>query len=258
MKVHVSVDVRGIAHLNGDLLDLRDVAHGNRLTALDATFLHLEAGGAHMHVASMLRLRGRASALRGAASTRSRAAAPRPPLPPAAGVRAVRPGPPGVGRRPALQRPATTSATPRCPRRGRDEELKHLAGRAVRPARWTATSRCGRSGSSRALEGGRFALHGRKTHHALVDGISGVDITTVLFDAAAGPGRRPRRPTRRGSRGPLPSGAQLLAEALLERATRSRAEARAGCARWLRAPRQAFARVVRGLGRRRRAWPGRA
>src|SRR3954453_17335970 len=30
-------------------------------------------------------------------------------------------------------------------------------------------------------EGGRFAIVA-KTHHALVDGISGVDITTVLFD----------------------------------------------------------------------------
>ena len=32
------------------------------------------------------------------------------------------------------------------------------------------------------LEGGRFAIVA-KTHHCLVDGVSGVDITTVLFDA---------------------------------------------------------------------------
>ena len=36
------------------------------------------------------------------------------------------------------------------------------------------------------LEGGRFALI-NKTHHALVDGVSGVDITTVLFDTAPSP-----------------------------------------------------------------------
>src|SRR5436190_8044730 len=36
------------------------------------------------------------------------------------------------------------------------------------------------------LEGNRFAII-NKTHHALVDGVSGVDITTVLFDTAATP-----------------------------------------------------------------------
>jgi WS/DGAT/MGAT family acyltransferase len=36
------------------------------------------------------------------------------------------------------------------------------------------------------LEGGRFALL-NKTHHSLVDGISGVDLATVLFDVEASP-----------------------------------------------------------------------
>ena len=57
---------------------------------------------------------------------------------------------------------------------------------------------------------GRFALI-CKTHHALVDGISGVDILTVLFDLDAGPaGARARR--RPGPPRPLPSGAELLAD----------------------------------------------
>ncbi len=43
------------------------------------------------------------------------------------------------------------------------------------------------------LEGDRFAILG-KTHHALVDGISGVDITTVLFDASAEPAAPPEPP----------------------------------------------------------------
>src|SRR3954466_2877406 len=34
------------------------VAHGDRLTALDSAFLHLEEGGAHMHVASVLVFEG--------------------------------------------------------------------------------------------------------------------------------------------------------------------------------------------------------
>ena len=58
----------------------------------------------------------------------------------------------GVGRRPALQRRATTCATPRCPRPAADERAAQPRRARVRPARWTAPSRCGRSGSSSALE----------------------------------------------------------------------------------------------------------
>jgi WS/DGAT/MGAT family acyltransferase len=67
------------------------------------------------------------------------------------------------------------------------------------------------------LEGDRFALLA-KTHHALVDGISGVDIVSVLFDTSP----EPAAPTDPGDRWlprPLPSRAQLLGEALVERAT---------------------------------------
>src|SRR4051794_16758728 len=63
---------------------------------------------------------------------------------------------------------------------------------------------------------GRFALI-CKTHHALVDGISGVDIMTVLFDLSpdaedleGGPSWAPR---------PAPSTAELAAEAIAERVT---------------------------------------
>jgi len=40
------------------------------------------------------------------------------------------------------------------------------------------------------LEGNRFALIS-KTHHALVDGVSGVDLATVLFDAEPVPPQHP-------------------------------------------------------------------
>ena len=52
------------------------------------------------------------------------------------------------------------------------------------------------------MAGDRFALIA-KTHHALVDGISGVDITTVLFDTAREPAPPPRRPTPWAAK-PLP------------------------------------------------------
>ncbi len=67
------------------------------------------------------------------------------------------------------------------------------------------------------LEDDRFAVLS-KTHHSLVDGISGVDIMSVLFDTS----RAPAAPTAAGDRWlprPLPSSAQLLGEALVERAT---------------------------------------
>ena len=54
-----------------------------------------------------------------------------------------------------------------------------------------------------------------KTHHALVDGVSGVDIAAVLFDASPDP--TPVAPPARGY--PPSQRPQLLADALLERAT---------------------------------------
>jgi WS/DGAT/MGAT family acyltransferase len=60
------------------------------------------------------------------------------------------------------------------------------------------------------LEDNRFALI-NKTHHCLVDGVSGVDITTVLFDTAPTPmpvGAEPWTPR------PEPSDAQLVAKGI--------------------------------------------
>ena len=67
------------------------------------------------------------------------------------------------------------------------------------------------------LEGDRFAIIG-KTHHALVDGVSGVDITAILFDASRDPSPV-APPDRMWTPRPTPTDAQLLADALLERAT---------------------------------------
>ena len=59
------------------------------------------------------------------------------------------------------------------------------------------------------LEGNRFAIVS-KTHHALVDGVSGVDLATVLFDANPVPvGLTP--PIRPWEPQPEPSDAHLLA-----------------------------------------------
>jgi diacylglycerol O-acyltransferase / wax synthase len=102
------------------------------------------------------------------------------------------------------------------PEPGSDEQLKALAGRVFsqqldrdKPL-WEIWLVDG-------LEGDRFAMLS-KTHHALVDGISGVDIMSVLFDTSPEPAAPPDTGERWLPR-PLPSAAQLLGEALVERAT---------------------------------------
>ena len=94
------------------------------------------------------------------------------------------------------------------------------------------------------VEGDRFAIV-TKSHHCLVDGVSGVDITTVLFDAAPDP--EPAA-AERGAwvPRPEPSGAQLVAEALVERATRPTEVVRAARAT-LRAPRRVMHAAIEGL-----------
>jgi diacylglycerol O-acyltransferase len=61
------------------------------------------------------------------------------------------------------------------------------------------------------LEDDRFAII-NKTHHALVDGVSGVDLATVLFDLSPVPPERTEAPEWTPS--PEPSQAQLVAEGL--------------------------------------------
>ena len=135
------------------------------------------------HARGRLRgVRGRCSRLRGARRGDPRSAAPGSALPPAAGFRAARAGTPGVGRRSPLQ-----GHLPRSPHRaatpGERRRATRLAGRVFSQALdrdrplwelWLVEG----------LAENRFALLS-KTHHALVDGVSGVDIATVLFDASA-------------------------------------------------------------------------
>jgi diacylglycerol O-acyltransferase len=90
------------------------------------------------------------------------------------------------------------------------------------------------------LSGGRFAIVG-KTHHCLVDGVSGIDITTVLFDLEREP-ENPPGPTEPWVPEPEPSDAELFARALVERAVNP-AEAARGLRRVLRAPRRALSRA---------------
>src|SRR3954453_4475213 len=113
---------------------------------------------------------------------------------------------------------------------GGEEQLRALAGRVFsqrldrdKPL-WEGGLGGGRGGKPlwevwlvEGLEGNRFALLS-KTHHSLVDGVSGADLMTVLFDVTPEPADPPA-PEQSWQPRPLPSRSQLLAEALLERST---------------------------------------
>jgi len=135
------------------------------------------------------------------------------------------------------------------PSPGTDYELQVLAGRVFsQPLRrdrplwdmWLVEG----------LEGGRFAMLS-KTHHALVDGISGLDILSVLFAPdEEGTGATAWKPR------PAPSSLELLGEALVERATRPFEVVR-GARALLRGPRQAARRVSEiAVGVGAMAWAG--
>jgi diacylglycerol O-acyltransferase len=187
----------------------------DRLTGLDSSFLHLEDSASHMHVAGVMIFEGdpppydellEAIDRRLGLVPRYRQ---RLAFVPFNQCRPKWVDDPHLNLRYHVRSTALPSP-------GSEDQLKELAGRVFaqqldrdKPL-WEIWLVDG-------LEGDRFAMLS-KTHHALVDGISGVDIMSVLFDTSP----EPATPTDTGSRWlprPLPSAAQLLGEALVERAT---------------------------------------
>jgi WS/DGAT/MGAT family acyltransferase len=139
------------------------------------------------------------------------------------------------------------------PRPGGADELKRLAGRVFSQA-LDRSKPLWELWLVEGLHDDRFALLS-KTHHALVDGISGVDIATVLFDASPDPMPIPPAEPEWIPR-PPPSPSQLLADALLERATVP-AEIARGVRAALRGPRHVAGRMGTGLvGVGAMAWAG--
>jgi diacylglycerol O-acyltransferase / wax synthase len=218
------------------------MANPDRLTALDTTFLHLEDHSpAHMHVASVMVFEGKAPTHRELVEhvssrlhlvPRYRQRLAHVPLGQGRPVWADDPhfNPYYHIRHTALPKPAD------------EAELKRLAGRLF-SQRLDRSKPLWEIWLVQRLAGNRFALIA-KTHHALVDGVSGVDITTVLFDTAREPA--PTAPPSAWSAKPLPGQAKLLGEALLERGTMPTEMLRGGRA-LLRAPRRAVSQVREGL-----------
>jgi diacylglycerol O-acyltransferase / wax synthase len=191
------------------------LARPDRLSGLDASFLALERGGAHMHVGSVLVFEGRAPGYREFVGKledrlhlvpRYRQKLASVPLDAGRPVWVDDPHF-NVGyhvRHAALPAPAGP------------EELKLLAGR-VFSQRLDRSKPLWEIWLVERVGDDHFALVA-KTHHCLVDGVSGVDITTVLFDLEPDP---PAPEVDRGERAwyprPEPSPASLLADALAER-----------------------------------------
>src|SRR5258705_1089220 len=186
----------------------------DRLTALDASFLHMEDNlPSHMHVASVTIFDGDAPPydefVEGLATRLHLVPRYRQKLAfgPLSQARPRWVDDPTFTIRSHLR--ATALPPP-----GGEEELRTLAGR-VFSQRLDRDKPLWEIWLVEGLEGNRFAMLS-KTHHALVDGVSGVDIVSVLFDTS----REPSGTAPPGSAWlprPLPSGAQLLAGALLGR-----------------------------------------
>jgi diacylglycerol O-acyltransferase len=191
------------------------MSNPDRLTGLDASFLALEDSGAHMHVGSCLIFEGRApdyddlvdqteGRLHLVPRYRQRLA-----FPPLAQARPVWIDDPHFNpgyhiRHTALPEPASL------------EQLRNLTGRVL-AQRLDRTKPLWELWLVDRVEGDRFAIVS-KTHHCLVDGVSGVDIATVMFDAEPDPPAPPEPPAPWFPR-PEPSAATLVADTLTERAT---------------------------------------
>ena len=232
------------------------IAHGHRISALDASFLHLERAGARLHVASVTVFDG--------------------PIPPYDELRELIEARlhlvPRFRQRlaevPLHQGRPVWVDDPHfnlryhlrhagLPAPGSEEQLKNLAGRLF-AQRLDRTKPLWEIWLVDGLQDGRFALVA-KSHHALVDGIEAVDITTVLFDPEPGVAIdwRRRRAAGRRSRCPAPPSCSATrcssappARRARPHGARRRAHARAtccrpaatGCRRWARSPSPACAR----------------
>ncbi len=194
---------------------IQPVANDDRLSGLDSSFLHLERDSAHMHVAACSVFDGSPPAydelvdmiesrLHLVPRYRQRLA-----FVPLNQGRPVWVDDPYFRVRYHVRHTAL-------PRPGGDEELKRLAGRVFSQA-LDRSRPLWELWLVEGLADGRFAVLS-KTHHALVDGVSGVDIATVLFDTSAEP-LPVAPPEDHWVARPLPTRAQLLADALLERTT---------------------------------------
>jgi diacylglycerol O-acyltransferase len=159
-------------------------SHGDRLSATDASFLAQERANSHMHVGAVLIFEGPAPAgddflthirsrLHQVPRYRHKLA-----FPPLETGRPIWVDDPSFN----LEYHVRNTALP-AP--GSEEQLRALAAR-IHSQRLDRAKPLWELWLVQGLEDGRFALIS-KSHHALVDGISGVDLMTILFDLSPSP-----------------------------------------------------------------------
>jgi diacylglycerol O-acyltransferase / wax synthase len=184
--------------------------HKDRLSSIDASFLAQEKQSSHMHVGALVIFEGPPpsrdeffdhlrSRLSRVPRYRQKLAFPR--------LEAGRPfwvDDPNFNldyhvRHTALPKP------------GSEDQLRALAGR-IFSQRLDRSKPLWEVWIVHGLEDGRFAIIS-KTHHALVDGVAGVDIATVLFDVSPVPPEP--EPDDGWTPHPEPSDAELVAEGVL-------------------------------------------
>jgi diacylglycerol O-acyltransferase / wax synthase len=179
--------------------------HLDRLTAVDASFLHQEDADSHMHIGAVTIFEG-------------------PPPPFVEVAEHIRSRLHHVPRyRQKLAYPPFESGRPlwiddasfnieyhvrhsALPAPGTEQQLHRLAAR-IASQQLDRSKPLWECWFVEGLEDGRFALI-FKTHHALVDGVSGVDLATVLFDLAPVAEPQPQEPWQPR---PEPTNAELLA-----------------------------------------------
>ncbi len=215
--------------------------HMDRLTSFDTSFLANEKSNGHMAIGAVLMCDGEPPshedfvATSAVASTSCRACASGSPFRPCAWAR------PSGSTIPSSTSP-TTSAARASPPPGDDAQFHDLVGEILSPPLdrsrplWELVLVEG-------FEDDRFAIV-YKTHHAMADGFSAVDIGALLFDvepnpeplAGRSPGARSRRPpTSTSPAGPSPASG------------RPRGAWRAGSAGAIRRPRRAGKRAADGI-----------
>src|SRR5215216_4085901 len=181
--------------------------HGDRLTAVDASFIAQEGPTSHMHVGAVMIFEGPAPDYEDLADhVRSRLhLVPRfrqkLAFPPVETGRPLWIDDPNFN----LEYHVRDTALP-AP--GSEAQLRALAAR-VHSQALDRSKPLWEMWLVHGLEGNRFALV-TKTHHALVDGISGVDLATVLFDLTPVPAQveHPETPWRPQ---PTPNAIELAA-----------------------------------------------
>ncbi|HWD71900.1 MAG TPA: wax ester/triacylglycerol synthase family O-acyltransferase, partial [Actinomycetota bacterium] len=216
---------------------------GDRLSPLDSSFLHLEDRVSHMHIGSIAIFEG-----------------PEPPfekfvamvegkLPLVPRYRqVVREVPLELGRPVWVDDPDFNIdyhvRHTALPAPGGEEELRRLVGR-VMSQQLDRTKPLWEIWVVQGLEEGRWAMVA-KTHHAMVDGVSGTELLAVIMDTSP----QPSPPVADDWHpAPLPSGTRLAAEAVVDLALSPYEQVRAVRAA-TRVPREALhqlGEVVQGI-----------